>query len=318
MLPAPSSAPVDVSSESIFLTGPLFIGSITSWLLLGILTMQLYVYYVSFPTDRGWIKFTVYGLYLLDLVQSVLITEVAWVVLCPGWGKSTSLVYTSWGFSLTPVVSGLISGWVQIFFAWRVWALGHSTFWRVVTMVIFAIALTQAGSAIAAGIKFAHINNIERISAVNLLVSIWLAGSALADVLIAASMLYFLVLAKRNTMWNNGRSTNRRITKLIRCTVETGVLSAAAASLDLGLFLGYNHNNLHAAVAMVLSKLYSNALMASLHSRGGVYERTVSSALYDAERSAGCFNTVQFTSVGVAVTVDDSGTASTATELDKA
>lgn len=98
---------------------------------------------------------------------------------------------------------------------------------------------------------------------------IWLAGSAVADVLIAASMLYFvrsfsfladlvpppevrhleqLVLAKKNSMWNNGRSPNRRITKLIRCTVETGVLSAAAASLDLGLYLGFNHNNLHAAV----------------------------------------------------------------------
>ena len=35
---------------------------------------------------------------------------------------------------------------------------------------------------------------------------------------------------------------------MIRCTVETGVLTAAAASLDLGLYMGFSHNNLHVAV----------------------------------------------------------------------
>jgi hypothetical protein len=55
-----------------------------------------------------------------------------------------------------------------------------------------------------------------------------------------------LVSASRKHMWN--KSTNKRITNLIRSIVETGVLSAAAAFLDLGLFMRFPHNNLHIAM----------------------------------------------------------------------
>jgi hypothetical protein len=46
-------------------------------------------------------------------------------------------------------------------------------------------------------------------------------------------------------MWNE--ATNGVVTKLIRITLETGLVCAAAASIDLGFFLGV-HNNLHTAV----------------------------------------------------------------------
>lgn len=49
----------------------------------------------------------VYGLYLIDLVQTVCITDVAWATFCKGWGKPSVLVITVWGFSITPAVSGL-------------------------------------------------------------------------------------------------------------------------------------------------------------------------------------------------------------------
>ena len=53
---------------------------------------------------------------------------------------------------------------------------------------------------------------------------------------------------------------------------------------------------------MVLSKLYSNALMASLNSRAGVY---VSESRE--ETSTTRFDAAQFTSVGVPITTDDFG-----------
>lgn len=302
MASVPSPPPDTIPPNILFLVGPILIGNLVSWLLLGVLSMQLYVYHICFPNDRWWIKFTAYGLYLVDIVQTACVTDSAWTTLCEGWGKPSALIITDWSFSMTPVVNSLICGWVQIFFAWRVWALGRSHFWALVTALIVAIALTQAGAAIAAGVKFAHINNLKEIHELNALVSVWLAGSVIADVLIAASMVYFLTSASRKSMW--GKASNKRITKLIRSTVETGVMSAAAAALDLALYLGFKHNNLHIAVAMMLSKLYSNALMASLNSRSGVYERSLPSSSRDGTYGNG--NTGQFTSVGIAVTTDDS------------
>ena len=51
----------------------------------------------------------------------------------------------------------------------------------------------------------------------------------------------------------------------------------------------------------MLSKLYNNALMASLNSRAGAYERPTMSDSPEECRTTH-FNTVQFTSVGIPVT----------------
>jgi hypothetical protein len=48
-----------------------------------------------------------YGLYLLDIGQTVLVTENAWAGLCAGWGVSSDLFYNNWGFSMNPLVCGL-------------------------------------------------------------------------------------------------------------------------------------------------------------------------------------------------------------------
>jgi len=105
-----------------------------------------------------------YGVYLIDLVQTACITDAAWTTLCEGWRNPSALMITNWSFYMTPIVSGLskccavldlifltqritfppgprvpVSGWVQIFFAWRVWALGRSHFWTAVTALIVAV-----------------------------------------------------------------------------------------------------------------------------------------------------------------------------------
>lgn len=48
-----------------------------------------------------------YGLYLLELGQTVLVTQIAWGDLCTGWGIPSALTRTDWGFSMNPVASGL-------------------------------------------------------------------------------------------------------------------------------------------------------------------------------------------------------------------
>lgn len=60
---------------------------------------------------------------------------------------------------------------------------------------------------------------------------------------------------------------------------------------------------------MVLSKLYSNALMSSLNSRAaGIHERHSMSDSRDANHATtGRFHTAQFTSIGIPVTIGTDG-----------
>ena len=54
---------------------------------------------------------------------------------------------------------------------------------------------------------------------------------------------------------------------------------------------------------MMLSKLYSNALMSSLNSRAGVYESlSMSDSREEGHTTTGRFHATQFTSVGIPVT----------------
>jgi hypothetical protein len=57
----------------------------------------------------------VYGLYLLEIAQIVIITNFAWSTLCVGWGNPSVLVHTSWGFAMVPVVNGA-SEWCATLF----------------------------------------------------------------------------------------------------------------------------------------------------------------------------------------------------------
>ena len=50
---------------------------------------------------------TAYGLYVLELGQTLLVTELAWDDLCAGWGIESNLLHIDWGFSMSPIVNGL-------------------------------------------------------------------------------------------------------------------------------------------------------------------------------------------------------------------
>lgn len=285
--------------------GPVLIGALSNWLLLGVLTMQVYVYYLCFPSDYWWIKLSAYGLYLFELGQTLLVTELAWTDLCAGWGIKSTLVHIDWGFSMTPIANGLIACWVQIYFAWRVSALGHNTFWKSVAAVILVFSVTHVTIAVISGVKLhalGHLNSSSKsVAEVQNLFYMYLSAGAISNFVVAASMLYFFISTKRMMAWNKG--FDRRITKLIRSAFETGALCSATAFIDLAIYVHFGHNLIHVAIVMVLSKLYSNALMSSLNSRAGIHEcHSMSDSREEGHTTTGRFHATQFTSVGIPVT----------------
>jgi hypothetical protein len=54
-----------------------------------------------------------YCLYILDLVQTLFATVVAWTSLCQQWGNPGALMHTNWSFSMFPVISGA-SEWTAV------------------------------------------------------------------------------------------------------------------------------------------------------------------------------------------------------------
>jgi len=148
-----------------------------------------------------------------------------------------------------------------MYYAYRVTVLSRS---RILGFSICAIALLQGSSAIAQGVQAFIIGSIANLATTKAFAScaIWLAATAACDVIIAGCMTFFLL--KHD---NKAPEMHALITKLVRLVVETGMLTALAATVDLILFLAFPHKAYHGCVALTLAKLYSNALLVLFNSR---------------------------------------------------
>ncbi|KAI0689383.1 hypothetical protein BC835DRAFT_1439531 [Cytidiella melzeri] len=242
------------------LTGPLFLGHLFNWGLFGALTVQVYVYYLSFPKDKTLPKAIVTTCYILELLQTVLSTRDAFRNFATGWGNMEDLDRVGWLWFSVPVMGSIICSMGQLFYAWRIYILSHS---RLITLLIVAIAMVQLGFGIYSGAHAGIIGHFSGLQATTFkTTAVWLGSAAADDIVIAVCMIYFL--RRSNTGF---KQTSTLLTKFIRLSCETGLACALFAILDLAFYIRWQNNNYHLAPSIPLSKMYSNSLLVVLNAR---------------------------------------------------
>ncbi|KAJ7705706.1 hypothetical protein B0H16DRAFT_1635820 [Mycena metata] len=201
------------------LSGPVLVGYLLHWGLFGTLTIQIYLYYEAFPKDRVWQKCLVYGVYTVELVQTILISHDAFANFGYGFGDISALTNMHFDWLTVPIMSGLASFVGQSFYAHRVHIISRS--WAVPTLIL-AVSLTSTIGGFVAG-AFSFIGgDITRLNnrRTSVAVGIWCGASAFCDIIIASCMTYYL------TRHESGfRQTRALISKLIRLTIETGAIT---------------------------------------------------------------------------------------------
>ncbi|KAG7448602.1 uncharacterized protein BT62DRAFT_929692 [Guyanagaster necrorhizus] len=242
------------------LTGPMLLGYFVNWGLCGALSVQVYIYYVAFPKDRRWTKCFVLFIYSIELLQTFLATRDAFRIFASHWGDKSDLDNLGLIWLSVPVITSIISCTAHSFFSWRVYAMSGKIW---ITGAILMLALVQGVSGMwtaALARKYGLFSDVQkRISEV---IVVTLGGSALCDIFIAGSMIYYL---KNTTSGYNPYSAP--LYKFVRMVVQSGALCATVSILDIVLFCVYNDNNFHVALDLILSKLYSNCLLVILNSR---------------------------------------------------
>ncbi|KAL0575670.1 hypothetical protein V5O48_006302 [Marasmius crinis-equi] len=242
-------------------TGPLLMGYLFNYGLYGILCVQTYIYYTAFPKDKLYFRSLVYTVFVLDSIQTIMITYDAFQTFAYGFGDMNKLgrVGLFW-FDLC-FLDGIIAFAVQSFFAYRVRLLSRSKI--LIPGVILFTALASMSGAIAAGILAKQVEFLSQLQdKVFVGSAFWLGGSAACDVLIALCMTY--TLSQANSTY---KETQDLIRRLIIVTMETGVLTALAATADLIIFLGFPKLDVHITFTLSLAKLYSNSLLVILNTR---------------------------------------------------
>ncbi|KAK0483074.1 hypothetical protein EDD18DRAFT_1293867 [Armillaria luteobubalina] len=255
MLPVPAGYPVERRS------GPLIVGYLLNWGLFGTLSIQLYLYYLAFPKDRKFTKYLVYGIYIIELVQTILVTHDAFTVFGYGFGDLDALTDVHSNWLVVPIMGGIAASVGQGFYAYRIFILSRS---RIVFAFIICVSLTSFVAAIIAGICIFQEGDIANINDRRMSVSIGIscAGYALCDIAIAICMTYYLMRSSTGF-----RRTQILVTKIIRLTIETGSLTTVIALVIPILFFMFPYQDFFMTPALIISKLYANTIYMVLNSR---------------------------------------------------
>ncbi|KAJ7669729.1 hypothetical protein B0H17DRAFT_1209589 [Mycena rosella] len=241
------------------ITGPTLLGILFNWGLMGVLAVQLYLFYQN-SKDRTSIKALVYGLALLDILQTVMVTADAFHWFVYGFGNSLQLdepFLNSWD---APVIDSVISLIVQASYCWRIYILRKGV---VIPVLILIVSLAQFAAGIVTGVRNYQVGHLSLSREYIVAETIWLAGGAVADCAIAG-VLSWTVLSGRN---NSLPAHNRMLSRLIRLIVETNSLTAGVAMVAIGLFWGFPGTALVSVPLAIIGKLYTNCLLALFNNR---------------------------------------------------
>ncbi|KAG6907539.1 hypothetical protein DXG01_008575 [Tephrocybe rancida] len=261
-----SLLPPDVVKSS----GPLIIGYLLNYGLYGVVSIQVYYYYIAFPNDRLYCKCLVYGVYLLETLQTIIIMHDAFAGFGSGFGSFEALDNIQLTCLSIPILSGIVGCVVQMYYAYRIYILSKS---KALGYVIAVISFVGCIAGIVTGVKSFELGSLSKLLQTTIFIS---AG-----------------LSRHDTGF---RSTHLMITRLQRLTIETGTATALVAVTNLFLFFKYPKTNYYTVPVLIIAKLYCNTLLVLFNSRmriaGGREDDTAQSSidLANAQRTVIAFS----------------------------
>lgn len=164
-------------------------------------------------------------LFLADTLNSVLDCHFVYVYLISNFGNVTQASRAVHTFSSDPILTSVIALMAQSFFAWRIYKLTQQ--WWTSAAIIFIGGLSLL-AAIGTTVGVEIVVEFAKFQKFQVAVIIWLACAAVADGIITTALI--LTLNKSRTGFSQ---TDDVITKLIRLTLQTGLLTASVATIDL-------------------------------------------------------------------------------------
>uniref|UniRef100_A0A0W0F2R7 DUF6534 domain-containing protein n=1 Tax=Moniliophthora roreri TaxID=221103 RepID=A0A0W0F2R7_MONRR len=239
--------------------------------------MQVYIYWSAFPTDRWAAQALVYGLYLTETAQSVLLTHDAFQTFALGFMSPDALDDLHKLWLDVYLYDGLVATCVQIYYAHRIYILLSRA--KTIPGIIVTLCVIQLVTNIFTSLSMKKIGRLSGYTQIKTPISGLLCNACtiLADVLIAVTMVY--ALSRFDVRFTETRSLVRRLNRL---AMETGSLLALTALSQPVLWFACPGRIYYFVPCLVLSKVYSNSLLALFNSRvrihsvkgPGRYDRT--------------------------------------------
>ncbi|KAF9455845.1 hypothetical protein BDZ94DRAFT_1179069, partial [Collybia nuda] len=243
--------------------GTMLVGVFFNCILFGVCDCGCFIYYQTYSSDRLWLRLFVAYLALVEAVNTACDMYVVYQPLVLQFGKIEAVTFFPKTLSAAAVVTVLISTPVQIFMAWRISVIMGT---KMVALIIAAFSLLSFAGGTWVTINVAVIKAFSKKNSFefNRPGVVWFVASAITDVLITFTLVYSLHHRRTGHL-----KTTNAINRIIRLTVQTGLVTMIFALLDLLLFTLDSKTAISFVFDFSVSKLYTNALLSTLNARAG-------------------------------------------------
>ncbi|KAJ6457052.1 hypothetical protein C8R47DRAFT_1227594 [Mycena vitilis] len=276
--------------------GPMLIGVFFNLILYGVLIGQVLTYYQTYRKDASWMKFFVFGLFTIATANTGFDMAFMYQPLILQFGEKPNLFPTFFVTGMHAELSLwtrlLTVGYLLRTSVYRSGIDTHTIVFRLENRVAHKIVLdprlhcrpcfgvlywwrvdrrhflclSNAGFIlIACAVMIRIVKTFANKPKLHNSALLWFLSSCVADILITVSLV--LTLMRRKTGFSG---TDSVIDKIIRMTIQTGMLTAVFAVLDVICFMVFPHFAVNFVWDLCLSKLYINCLMSTLNARAGL------------------------------------------------
>ncbi|KAJ7496706.1 hypothetical protein FB451DRAFT_200683 [Mycena latifolia] len=245
--------------------GAFEVGVLISYVLFGFTTLQTYIYFSRFPNDRRPLKWLVAFVWCCEMAHVICVGAALYTMTITYFGQVERLVRTPDSLTAGITFSGLVGPSVQSFFAFRIYRLSES-WW--LPCLCWGLSFTRIVGATAASVEGIKMVTLEQFEAQWgwLIATVWGIGAA-NDLIIAGALAYLFSRQRSELL---PRRTLKVVDKLIVWTIETGAVTSIAGVATLICFLVDRDNFAWLAWYICTTRLFSNALLASLNSRAAL------------------------------------------------
>ncbi|KAF9457981.1 hypothetical protein BDZ94DRAFT_1174575, partial [Collybia nuda] len=237
------------------------LGTLINFGLHGFLCVQVCTYYMTFPNDRVVLKILVYGCFIIETLQTILLALDGFDAIVTHKGDILSLDRARLCWLSTTVLSGIVTTIGQLLYAHRLRVMYNS--WPIpISIAILSMCAGVTQMTIGAQIHSSgRISSLFTDSFRSSLV--FFIANMLCDIEITICIIYYLL---RHRPISNSR-LHYQVRHLIRLIIETGSLIATTLIVCSILFISFKNSFYFIVPYLTISKLYSNTLVLMLNNR---------------------------------------------------
>ncbi|KAJ7120810.1 hypothetical protein C8R44DRAFT_981770 [Mycena epipterygia] len=241
------------------------IGVLVSYVLFGVTTAQVYIYYTRFPEDSIKLKVLVAFVWTCELAHTLCVGYGLYVWTISEYGHP-ELIFGHYNASLAVAVvfSGFIGAcgvYMQGFFSFRIYSLSRKVYIPLFIWIMSFWRLLSGILVLTGTMRSITVEGAEGHWGWALLAS-W-SVSAANDLVITVVLVAILIRQRTYAQ----KRTVVLVDKLIAWTIETGMLTSVCGILMLICFVTMRNNYIFLAFSAVEARTFSNSFLASLNSR---------------------------------------------------